>query len=410
MQKHHHIEVFEHERLTLGEKDFRQTHLDALLQLNDRNDGRYFEPVFQGVKFNQFVGIIQVDGLVIDIHPKADRNDPDSKWRGVLLHMLTTCGKIRPATTGAAHVQRQHLNLLEIYFSIYLEELEKLLHLGLVKNYRRKTSNLHSLKGKLEFAGHIQKNLVHRERFYTTHQIYDHDHVLHRALLTALDIVERCTRATWLHDQVRRIQFAFPEMETGNINESQLDRIQLNRKTQHYEYALEIARLIILHYSPDIHSGQERMLAILFDMNELWEEYIYAVLRHQGQREGFEVKAQESKPFWGSTTLRPDIVVEKDGKTTVLDTKWKLPKNGQPGTADLRQIYAYCRFWGAEKGVLIYPGIAGITQSKIYEIVDLLEDGFNELGTVKHKAEVWKVPADPDGSELEMRNRIINYV
>ena len=33
--------------------------------------------------------------------------------------------------------------------------------------------NSEALKGKLEFAGHIQKNVIHKERFYTTHQVYD---------------------------------------------------------------------------------------------------------------------------------------------------------------------------------------------------------------------------------------------
>ena len=56
---------------------------------------------------------------------------------------------------------------------MYIQEINKLLHIGLVKKYRKETNNVKALKGKLEFAGNIRKNLVHKERFYTTHQVYN---------------------------------------------------------------------------------------------------------------------------------------------------------------------------------------------------------------------------------------------
>jgi len=116
------ITVFEHQRIYIDEHGFTRTHLDALLKLNEYHGGTYFEPIAKGIKFNQYVGVIQVDGLTIEIHPKADKNDDDSKWKGVLLQMLQACGKLKASTAGAAHVKRQHLNLLEVYFELYLNE------------------------------------------------------------------------------------------------------------------------------------------------------------------------------------------------------------------------------------------------------------------------------------------------
>ena len=74
MQSRNNISVFEHQRLYVGENGFKQTHLDALLKLNEYHDGNYFEPIAKGIKFNQYVGVIQVDGLTIEINPKADKN------------------------------------------------------------------------------------------------------------------------------------------------------------------------------------------------------------------------------------------------------------------------------------------------------------------------------------------------
>ena len=94
MKKRNTITVFEHQRLKIDEQGFQQVHLDALLKLNEYHDGNYFEPIAKGIKFNQFVGVIQVDGLTIEIHPKADKDDDDNKWKDVLLNMLKTKSSI----------------------------------------------------------------------------------------------------------------------------------------------------------------------------------------------------------------------------------------------------------------------------------------------------------------------------
>ena len=43
MTKQKTISVFEHQRLYVGEHSFKQSHLDALLRLNEYHDGNYFE-------------------------------------------------------------------------------------------------------------------------------------------------------------------------------------------------------------------------------------------------------------------------------------------------------------------------------------------------------------------------------
>jgi len=364
------ISVFEHERLRVGEKGFNQTHLDALLKLNDLHEGKYFQPIAKGIKFNQYVGVIQVDGLSIEINPKADKDDDRNLWKGVLLNMLRACGRLKASSSGPARVRRQNLNLLEVYFELYLLELEGLIRRGLIKQYRKRTHNVYALKGKLEFAGNIQKNLVHKERFYTTHQVYDTEHLIHEVLFVALQIVDQFTRGTRLYDHCKRTQFSFPELSPRKISKELLDRIRLNRKSKGYSYALELARLIILHYSPDIVSGKKKMLSLLFDMNELWEEYVFKMLRKLCQGSDIEVTAQDQKSFWGYNSLRPDIILKKGNKTYVVDTKWKRPTNSAASIQDLRQMYAYCRFWDAEKALLLYPGEYDSPEFKAFKTDD----------------------------------------
>jgi 5-methylcytosine-specific restriction enzyme subunit McrC len=350
------ISVFEHQRLKVGEFGFKQEHLDALLKLNEYHEGNYFEPIAKGIKFNQYVGVIQVDGITIEINPKADKDDDDNRWKGVLVKILKASGKLKASSSGGANVKRQHLNLLEVYFELYLSELEGLLHKGLIKQYRFDTKNTKALKGKLEFAGHIQKNLIHKECFYTRHQVYDNNHLIHQILQNALSIVDQFTKGSRIYDKVKRVELNFPAVSVINITEKKLNSVKHNRKTEPYKYALELARLIILNYSPDITSGKEKMLSLLFDMNDLWERYILKQLKKTCEGTDIEIVGKESKSFWGNNSLMPDIVLKKGNKTYIVDTKWKRPNKSSASVGDLRQMYTYCRFWNAEKAMLLYPG------------------------------------------------------
>jgi len=371
------ITVYEHDRLTTDNASFNHKHLNALLKLNEYHNFDYFDPIPNGVKFKQYVGIIQVDGLSIEILPKADKDNSSADWKGLLLQMLKACGHLKASSAGSANVKRQHLNLLEVYFELYLTEIEILIHRGLVKKYRKKTGNVKSLKGKLEFAGNIRHNLVHKERFFTTHQVYDYDHLLHQTLAHALEILEQFCKGSYLFDRCKRVLLNFPEITPLKVTKKQLEGIVLNRKTAPYSQALELARLIILNYSPDISTGREKMISLLFDMNRLWEEFILIQIRKELAGTSYSVKGQDSQTFIGSNYLKPDIVIQHDidsKKVYIIDTKWKRPQNKSSSISDLRQMYAYNRFWKAQKAMLLYPGESKNTSFNEFKTEDFFRD------------------------------------
>nr|WP_294860483.1 restriction endonuclease [uncultured Fluviicola sp.] len=353
------IDVYEHGVLRIGEQGFLFTHWQACTKFNEAHSNEYFDILHNGLRFKHYVGALQIGNLVIQIHPKADKNEDDDKWKGVLIQMLKACGHLKAQTHDNAHLDKQHFNLLELYFEYFLAELEKLIHQGLIKRYRENTGNVKALKGKLDFARNIRHNLVHQERFYTTHQVYDVNHRLHQILQYALEIVSQFSRGTQLSDRCGRTRLTFPEVSAIRPAKARLDQIYLDRKTASYERALQLAKLIILNYSPDIEQGQHKMISLLFDMNVLWEEYVYTVLRKSKQlREaGWKVHGQQSKLFYSSGRyIRPDIVLTDEKETIIIDTKWKIPSNNSASIEDLKQMYIYGRFWSSAKLILLYPG------------------------------------------------------
>jgi 5-methylcytosine-specific restriction enzyme subunit McrC len=363
MKKQHDIiKVFEYELLPIGDK-FKERHLKALSKLNALHNDVYFDIRYKGVRFKNFVGIVQIDGLTIEILPKIDANESDKDlWQQALIKMLKTTKKLKVQKVGQANVKKQNIHLLDIYFEWFLTEVELLIRQGLIKQYYTQTKNVSALKGKLEFAGHIQKNLIHKELFYTTHQIYEKDHLIHQILSFALSIIEDFSKGTYLYSRCKTVQLDFPEVKHIRINKTTFSRIKKSRKSAPYKDALEIARFIILNYAPNISSGDEKMLALLFDMNNLWEEYVLVKMKQAAQkRKDTEVYGQRSKEFWQGITIRPDIVVKKPDQVYVIDTKWKNIQGFKPSTQDLRQMYVYNEYWNSVQSMLLYPASTTVT-------------------------------------------------
>lgn len=328
----------------------------ALSKLNTLHQDKYFDIRHNGIKFKQYVGVIQVDGLTIEILPKIDKYETDKElWQTVLLEMLKVTKKLKVQNLGEADVKKQNIHLLDIYFEWYLNEVKLLIHQGLIKQYYKESNNVKALKGRLEFSKHISKNLVHKERFYTTHQVYEKNHLIHQILQQALEIVSSLSKGNYLYSKCKTLQLDFPEVRTIKANETTFTRIPKSRKTAPYETALSIARLLILNYAPNVSSGSEKMLALLFDMNRLWEEYILIRLKHVSQEKGFKVYGQSSKAFWKNITIRPDVVLVRGDDTFIIDTKWKNIDYSDPSIHDLRQMYVYNDYWKSTKALLLYP-------------------------------------------------------
>ena len=174
--------------------------------------------------------------------------------------------------------------------------------------------------------------------------------------------LDRISNNPLIRDRVARTKLDFPEIKEVKIDHASFNRVQESRKTRPYQQALKIAKMLILNYSPDIKTGGENMLALLFDMNKLWEEYIYRMMVRE-KPEGMNIQPQAKQSFWENKTIKPDIVVqdENKNKTYVIDTKWKIIDQDKPGDDDLKQMYAYNMYWNAHKSMLLYPIAASST-------------------------------------------------
>ena len=356
-------QVFEHGTLAVGEQGLTSKQFEALIRYNDRQGCRLFRVGHQRLYFRSYVGVLQVGTLAIEILPKAEKTTTadKGKWQRALLLMLRRSGLLDVEAAAETHLHLRRMSLIDLYLEFFVSEVERLSHAGLAKKYRMCEANLYKLKGRILFRQQISHNLLHRERMFTAHQVYDPDNLFNRVLKRAVRVVENVARRQSVAARASAAGLAFEVVSDAPVTADTFDRLQMDRGTERYRKAIQLARLIILNYSPDLRGGSEDVIAILFDMNRLFERFVLVqLLRAQMRRRQSDliIKGQTSERFWASRSIRPDVIIDFSRPASgrlILDTKWKIPREDQPSDDDLKQMYVYNLRFGAQDSLLVYP-------------------------------------------------------
>ncbi|HUX22096.1 MAG TPA: hypothetical protein VMW69_12715 [Spirochaetia bacterium] len=352
------IIAYEHQRLNLGD----ELHLEELRRLarfHDRTDDRYYDLCADGIKLKHYVGILSVGSLTIEVLPKTDRAPTHRgaiRWRRALLEMLALAGILRPELLDEASQRADSRGLLYVVIAQFIGQTEELLRHGLVENYRSQKENIPALKGRLLFARHLAANLTRADRWYTDHNVYDRNHPLNGVIRMALDIVDPHCPAS-LRRRLRAVRREFLEINPFRPDQIFMDLLRYDRRTMRYRETIALAWLILQNLGPDLSAGQRPLLAIMFDMNRLFETTVRELLRGESRKnaQGIKVLPAPRTTFWKGVDLLPDIVIEKDDRRVVVDTKWKTPGEGGVSEHDLRQIFTYGLYFGAARVILLYP-------------------------------------------------------
>lgn len=386
------LQIFEHDKLTVGHPDdFKDSHkklLEAYHKKYIQKKSKYSEkPQFfslikDGVQFKQYVGVIKVGNLTIEVLPKIDGlpSDPQEEkvskklWQNFLYEMFKYSDNLKASISSVSQLNSKNNNFLEIYIKYFLNEVEYLQRTGLIRKYHKTEGSLNSLRGGLLFSKHITKHIIHKEKFFCSYTKYDSDNMFNQMLYKALNVLDKKNVSSKLNSQIKSILLNFPEVKNIEASKSFFDKIVYDRKSNAYKLAIGLAKFIILNLHPDLKSGGDETYAIMFDMNKLWEKYVFKKLKYliEKDKKEFEVKSHKAMSFWRRENhkiqqIDPDIVVSKIVKTPegtkinthmVLDTKWKLD---EAESNNLKQMFVYNQFYFDEhtpkKVVLLYPSI-----------------------------------------------------
>jgi 5-methylcytosine-specific restriction enzyme subunit McrC len=310
-----------------------------------------------------FVGVIQTkDGTTIEILPKIAQNDDPKQAKEILFKMLRTLKNSPFRSFNLAHLQSAKMPLFEIFITMFLDEISKLVQRGIKSDYISREENLPFLKGKLKMGEHIKQNFVHKERFFVEYEEFSSDRVENRLIKTTLHYLYKHSSSNRNQQRIREFLFVFDAITTSVDFKTDFSKVRLNRQMKDYEQVLIWCKIFLENNSFSAYKGNDLSFALLFDMNLLFESYVAAYLRKQFDRITTQDKTHHLayENGVGKFRLKPDIVIHHDEKMIIADTKWKVldeeKTNNGVSQSDMYQLYAYgTKYEQCKDMYLIYP-------------------------------------------------------
>ena len=324
-------------------------------------------------------------GTQVEIVPKSFTSNSESglaEGRKILLKMLNRVCNLKVREFDLGNLELFNAPLPEILIGYFLDEVKTLLRFGVRSSYRNTNSELTFLRGRLLTSQQLRQPASRQHKFHVEYEEFVKDRPENRLIHSSLARALKWSKSASNQRLARELLFIFDEIPVSTNISSDFRGWQSDRTMQHYKPVRYWCELILNEKSPRMVSGQNFGQSFLFQMNELFERYVSAVLRSQ-LREGFKLKEQASSRYLidahkerPAYQLRPDILIsDKDNFHSVLDCKWKIfsqPKTGRFHTSaddanasqtDLYQLFAYGHKYLEGNGdvFIIYPIQPGLT-------------------------------------------------
>lgn len=322
-----------------------------------------------------YVGLIKMsDGTVIEILPKILGNGiTEGDTKRIFLEMLKTLKDVTFKDLNVSNLQTDHLNLLEIFIKMFLDEVTILTKQGLKAAYTPVEANERYFKGKLLASQNIKNNLVDKGRFFVCYEDFNINRPENRLIKSTLRFLRNTTNDARNRQNATRLLSFFDGVEYSTNIDSDFSKCFLDRSMSHYSKALSWCRVLLKGNSFTAFAGNEVAIALLFPMEKLFESFVAAKFRRHIGR-SVNLRTQDVRYSLFDTpvrafSLRPDIVLEFEGRIVIVDTKWKLlsddAQNIGISQSDMYQMYAYGKKYQADRIVLLYPYSDAVNNTNI---------------------------------------------
>jgi 5-methylcytosine-specific restriction enzyme subunit McrC len=309
------------------------------------------------------IGIIIGDGWELRIRPHL----AIPKLMFLLAYTLRPDGW-RDAITGM-DVEQDVVEALASGFSLHAH---RAIQRGLLRDYVAIEERRNDLRGRVRFGDQLARLQGLALPLEVSYDDFTADIPENRMLLTAAEILLLRRIPSQARSKLLRLRALLEEVTVlPDHRGAKLPAVtRLNRQ---YEPALVLAKLILDGTSLRQDAGRTQATSFLFDMNEVFESFVFIALQDAMRPYGGLLERQARGAL--DTSLSPklgfsaDIVWRRHGSVrAVIDSKYKpLSGTGSTPNADTYQMLAYCIGFGVPRGYLVYARDA-YPQPRVHQI------------------------------------------
>ncbi len=245
------------------------------------------------------------------------------------------------------------------------------------KEYKKFSKNLHTFKGQLNISKHIKHNLFDQSKFYCDFRKLTMDTTINQTIRYTYKLLQK--EYGHILGDIGEYDLMLQSfgVNSKEVSLKDISNIRYSKLNFHYKKVMELSSLIIKKESKtsDVNSNNYDSFAYFIDIAELWENYLLKVLQ-RGLPEYYIYSPNEKGGASlfddGSRSIRPDIIIEKNGKiVAILDAKYKWYKKIGSTACDidcvsrddLYQMTTYLYHYGKETENILGLFVAPVEQN-----------------------------------------------
>jgi 5-methylcytosine-specific restriction enzyme subunit McrC len=230
---------------------------------------------------------------------------------------------------------------------------------GVLRGYVSIEERRQDLRGRVRFADQLARVPGLPIPLEVSYDDFTTDILENRLILSAGELLLRLPRIA--PDARKRLLRARALLEEVSLLPpvTHIELPPTTRLNARYEPALALAALVLRARSAQTDWGDIRSTAFLFDMNEIFESFVFAALGESFRAYGGELRPHVAgylDAAEAALKLAPDITWwRNDECLALIDAKYKslVDRKTMPN-ADAYQMVAYCIGFGLDKGFLVY--------------------------------------------------------
>jgi 5-methylcytosine-specific restriction enzyme subunit McrC len=318
------------------------------------------------IKANSIVGVIAFDNVQIEILPKLLKsNENDSKYSIMqnLMFMLSYTNQIEINNVGLGMLGKENDGFIEAYISIFADTLfRRLRKFGATKKYMNFSENLNFVRGRIDFSRNVLNSAFNQSKVFCDFSDLTENNPINNAFKYVATSLSKLTQNQNNYNTLVKCIGLLDGIETRYVNSDELSKQSVPMRDTNFVALINLTKMFLNHLRPSFANKRDNnVFVLLFDMNSLFEEFIFKLLKRNEARFDIKVTFQKGKRLvtavrefddssaWDNKSLFntfTDIVIEtRDKRKLIIDTKYKLIEDGKShfgiSNPDVFQVLTY---------------------------------------------------------------------
>lgn len=286
--------------------------------------------------------------------------------------MLSYAFDVLEKSDDAELASEEFQNIHDLFAAILGQGMAQQMKRGLYKEYIEKQENDVLLRGKLNITDTINNRIRNKQQLACEYVEFSVNIIFNQVLkTTATILLQQQTVCDHRRRSLKKILLFFSEVDFIEPGQIRWNQLVYHRNNRTYQLLMNICYLVIKDLLQTEENGQYKLANFLSEqsMHSLFERFVleYYRFHHSGYRPvAPQIKwVIDDEVFEYLPIMQTDIVLNKNGKFLVIDTKYyqrsmqSYYQNTTLHSANLYQIFTYVKNMDAThdgriSGMLLY--------------------------------------------------------